>query len=99
MASGQRVKRSMQVSRYTYPLEGGRGSTRSMWMWSGSGFHLRSQLLQISHRHSSISWGGMTTFDVKLRSDHRNLVNALQALGWVISVRYATHDHTLRHRV
>ena len=44
------MKRSMQVSRYAYPLEGGRGPTRSMWMWSGSGFHLRSQLLQISHR-------------------------------------------------
>ena len=34
MASGQCVKRSMQVSRYVYPLEGERGLTRSMWMWS-----------------------------------------------------------------
>ena len=34
MASGQRVKRSMQVSRYVCPLECGRGPTRSMWMWS-----------------------------------------------------------------
>ena len=34
MATGQRVKWSMQVSRYAYPLEGGRGPTRLMWMWS-----------------------------------------------------------------
>ena len=32
MASGQRVKPSMQVSRYVYPLECGRGPTRSMWI-------------------------------------------------------------------
>ena len=34
MASGQHVKRSMQVSRDLYPLEGERGPTRLMWMWS-----------------------------------------------------------------
>ena len=34
MASGQCVNWSMQASRYVYPLECGRGPTRSMWMWS-----------------------------------------------------------------
>ena len=34
MASGQRVKWSMHVSRYLYPLEGERGPTKLMWMWS-----------------------------------------------------------------
>ena len=31
-ASGQRVKRSTQVSMYEYPLDGGRGPVISMWM-------------------------------------------------------------------
>ena len=31
IVSGHRVKRSMQVSKYTEPLEGGKGPTRSMW--------------------------------------------------------------------
>ena len=30
IASGQRVKRSTQVSRYTHPLDGGKGPTRSI---------------------------------------------------------------------
>ena len=32
MASGQRVNRSTQVRRYVYPLDGGSGPTKSMWM-------------------------------------------------------------------
>ena len=32
MASGQRVNRSTQVRRYAYPLDGGSGPTKSMWM-------------------------------------------------------------------
>ena len=33
-AMSHRVKRSMHLSRYTQPLKGGSGPTRSMWMWS-----------------------------------------------------------------
>ena len=34
MASGHRVKRSIQVKRYTNPWHEGRGPTRSRWTWS-----------------------------------------------------------------
>ena len=34
MASGQHVKRSMQVSKYLYPSEYGKGPPMSTWTWS-----------------------------------------------------------------